>query len=207
MVLPVSVYRVGTVGAAPSHVFGGGVSDADLPRAAWLGWLPLTTVDFAGPDIALVEDAWLTAPPGRSEGGCVRPGVLVSAVDAAAELLARRECGLDAYTTRLGGVSPDVRLCDSSVAVSVADDLVAQVARLRGAHEAWVECVGASELLDGCQYGRSGDTPVRQRCARAVRDLQDEQLRLHRLLEAVVRIGVFGPAAVSGEPRGVGRLA
>ena len=57
----VSVYRVGGVGADPSHVFGGGAHDADLLRAAWLGWLPLTTVDFAGPDIALADDQWLTA--------------------------------------------------------------------------------------------------------------------------------------------------
>ena len=209
---PVSVYRVGAVRADSSHVFGGEARDSDLCHTAWLGWLPLTLVEFAGPGVALVGDTWLTAPSVRSERARhAVSGDVVTAHDAAGELLARRECGLDAYTTRLGGVSPDIRLWASSVAVSVADDLVAQVARLCGAHEAWVECVGLadkeSEFLDGCQYGRSGDSPVRQRSARAVRDLQDEQLRLHRLLEAVVRIGVFDPAAVSGEPRRVGRLA
>ena len=205
----VSVYRVGAAGADPSHVFGSAVSDADLPRAAWLGWLPLTTVDFAGPDIAIADDPWLTAPQGRSEGRCVRPGDVVSAVDAGGELLVRRECGLEAYTVRPG--EPGGRLWDSSVAGSVADDIAAQVGRLRTAHETMVACFGAvDEDFDhpgGGQSATPGDSLVRQRYARAVRDLQDEQFRLHRLLEAVVRIGVFGPAAVSGEPRGVGRLA
>ena len=209
---PVSVYRVGAVRADPVHLFGAEARESDLRHAAWLGWLPLTLVEFAGPGVALAGDTWLTAPSGRSKGsGHAVAGDVVTAHDAAGELLARRECWLDAYTTRLGGVSPDIRLWASSVAVSVADDLAAQVARLRGAHEAWVECVGLadqeSEFLDGCQYGWSGDSPVRQRSARAVRDLQDEQLRLHRLLEAVVRIGVFDAAAVSGEPWCVGRLA
>ena len=207
----VSVYRVGAAGADPSHVFGSAVSDADLPRAAWLGWLPLTTVDFAGPDIAIADDPWLTAPQGRSEGRCVRPGDVVSAVDAGGELLVRRECGLEAYTVRPGDLLPGGRLWDSSVAGSVADDIAAQVGRLRTAHETMVACFGAvDEDFDhpgGGQSATPGDSLVRQRYARAVRDLQDEQFRLHRLLEAVVRMGVFGPAAVSGEPRGVGRLA
>ena len=53
---PVSVYRVGAVGTDPSHVFGGEARDSDLCHAAWLGWLPLTLVEFAGPDVALVGD-------------------------------------------------------------------------------------------------------------------------------------------------------
>ena len=194
----VSVYRVGAVGAAPSHVFGGGVSDADLPRAAWLGWLPLTTVDFAGPDIALAEDAWLTAPSGRSEGGRVRPGDLVSAVDATAELLARRECGLGAYTVRPGDLLFGGRLYDSSVTLSVTADLTAQIGRVRTAHATLAECVDGVEQerldLDACQSSPSGDSPVRRRCGRAVRDLQEQQLRLHLLLEAAVRIRVFDAA-------------
>lgn len=195
---PVSVYRVGREGADPSHVFGDGVRDVALSRAAWLGWLPLVTADFAGPDLAVAEDGWLTAPPGRSESGRVRPGDLVSAVDAAGELLARRECGLDAYALRREDLSADARLRSSSVADSVAGDLAAQVARVRAAHGAWVESVGAAdrelEIANGCQCGVTGDSEVRRRCARAVRDLQEHHLRLHALLEAVVRIGVFAPA-------------
>ena len=198
----VSVYRVGAVGADPSHVFGGAVRDADSPRAAWLGWLPLTTVDFAGPDIALAEDQWLTVPPGRSEGGRVRPGDLVSAVDAAGELLARRASGLAAYTQRPGDIRVAGRLWASSVAVSVADDLSAQVDRLRAVHEALVECLGEvdreRELHGGRQSATPGDSLVRQRYARAVRDLQEHHLRLHLLFEAAVRIGVFNPAAARG---------
>ena len=33
---------------------------------AWLGWLPLTLLEFAGPGIALAGDGWLTVPAGRS---------------------------------------------------------------------------------------------------------------------------------------------
>ncbi len=196
---PVSVYRVGGEGADPSHVFGDGVRDVGLSHAAWLGWLPLVTADFAGPDLAVAEDRWLTAPPGRSRSGRVRPGELVSAVDAAGELLARRACGLDAYALRREDVSADGRLRSSSVADSVAEDLAAQVARVRSAHEAWVESVGAAdrelEVADGCECRLTDDSPVRRRCARAVRDLREHHLRLQALLEAVVRIGVFDPAA------------
>ncbi len=198
----VSVYRVGGVGADPSHVFGGGAHDADLPRAAWLGWLPLTTVDFAGPDIALADDQWLTAPPGRSEGGRVRPRDLVSAVDAAGELLARRASGLAAYAQRPGDVSVDGRLWASSVAASVADDLSAQLDRLCAIHETLVECLGEVDrerkLRGGGQSATHGDSLVRQRYGQAVRDLEGHHLRLHLLLEAAVRIGVFNPAAARG---------
>ena len=62
--------------------------------------------------------------------------------------------------------------------------------------------------LDARQSSPSGDSPVLRSCGRAVRDLQEEQLRLHLLLEAAVRIGVFDPAvAASRKPRRVGRLA
>lgn len=196
---PVSVYRVGGEGADPSHVFGDGVRGIALSRAAWLGWLPLVTADFAGPDLAVAEDRWLTAPPGRSRSGRVGPGDLVSAVEAAAELLARRECGLDAYALRREDLSADVRLLTSSVADSVAADLAVQVDRVRAAHEAWVESVGAAdrviEIADGCDCAVSDDSAVGRRCAKAVRELQEHHLRLHALLEAVVRIGVFDPAA------------
>ena len=95
MWVPVSVYRVGAVGADPSYLFGGEAHDRDLRHAAWLGWLPLTLVEFAGPGVALVGDTWLTAPFGRSE--CPRrvvAGDVVTALDAAGELIARRESGL-----------------------------------------------------------------------------------------------------------------
>ena len=62
-------------------------------------------------------------------------------------------------------------------------------------------------MLDACQSSPSGDSPVERCCGRAVSDLQEEQLRLHLLLEAAVRIGVFDPAvAVSRKPWRVGRL-
>lgn len=54
---PVSVYRVGAVGAGPVHVFGREAHDFDLRHAAWLGWLPLELVEFAGPGVALAGDA------------------------------------------------------------------------------------------------------------------------------------------------------
>ena len=67
----VSVYRVGADGAEPFCSFGLEARDGDLPRAVWLGWLPLSLVDFAGPGIAQVGDAWLTAPSAGS--GASRP--------------------------------------------------------------------------------------------------------------------------------------
>ena len=99
---PVSVYRVGAVGADPSYFFGGEARDSDLRRAAWLGWLPLTLVEFAGPGVAVTDDTWLTAPAGRPE----RPrrpvaGDVVSALDAAGELIARRDSGLTVFRYRL----------------------------------------------------------------------------------------------------------
>ena len=87
----VSVYPVGADGPEPSCFFGREARDGDLPRAVWLGWLPLSLVDFAGPGIAQVCDAWLTAPSGGS--GASRPpvpGDVVTVDDAATELAARR---------------------------------------------------------------------------------------------------------------------
>ena len=196
----VSVYRVGAVGADPVHVFGGEAHDFDLRHGAWLGWLPLHLVEFAGPGVALARDRWLTVPSGRSEGPRhVVAGDLVTAQDAAGELIVRGECGLTAYTNSPADVSSDGPLWASSVAVLVADDLAVSVDRLRTAHAALAECVDGVEqerlALDACQRSPSGDSPVRRRCGRAVRDLQEQQLRLHLLLEAAVRIGVFDPAA------------
>ena len=48
--------------------------------------------------------------------------------------------------------------------------------------------------LDACHSSPAADLPVRRRCGRALRDLQEEQLRLHVLLEAAVRIRVFDAA-------------
>ena len=197
----VSVYRVGAIGADPVHVFGGEADDFDLRHAAWLGSLPLDVVAFAGSGVALAGDGWLTVPSGRSEGSRhVVAGDLVSAQDAAGELKARGECGLTAYTNSPRDVSSDGPLWASSVAVLVADDLAVYVARLRSAHAALAECVDGAEqeraVLDACQGSSSGDSPVQRRCGRAVRDLQEQQSRLHHLLEAVVRIGVFDPAVV-----------
>ena len=203
---PLSVYRVGPVGAEPTYLFGGEACDSDLSHAAWLGWLPLTLVEWAGPDIAVAGDAWLTGPPGRSESGPVVPGDVVTVDDAAGELLARRECGLETYTARPGDFTLGGRLRDSLVAVSVSGDLAVQVVRLWTAHEAWVASVGVrdrdeSQLGDGCQLRPRGASPAGQSCGRAVRGLQEEQLRLHLLLEAAVRIGVFDPASSSGSSR------
>ena len=197
----VSVYRVGAVGADFVHVFGGEAHDLDLRSGAWLGRLPLDLVEFAGPSVALARDRWLTAPSGRSAGlGPIVAGDLVTAQDAARELIARGECGLTAYTNSPGDVSSDGPLWASSVAVLVADDLAVCVDRLRTAHAVLAECVDGVEqeraVLDACQRSPSGDSPVRRRCGQAVRDLQEQQSRLHQLLEAVMRIGVFDRAVV-----------
>ena len=194
----VSVYRAGAVGADPTHLFGGEARDSGLRRAAWLGWLPLTLVEFAGPGVALVGDTWLTVPFDRSR--CPRRAVtgdVVTAFDAAGELIARRESGLTAYTNRPGDVLSDGPFSASSLAVLVGDDLAAYVDRLRTAHLVVVEGLDGVEqeraVLDACQYRPTGDSPVQRRFGRALRDLQEGQLQLHRLLEAVVRIGVFDP--------------
>ena len=195
---PVSVYRVGPVGADPSYFFGGEALNSDLRHAAWLGWLPLTLVEFAGPGVAVTDDAWLTAPAGRPERSC-RPGVgdVVSPLDAAGELIARRESGLTAFTSCSADVVSDGPVWASSLAVLVADDLAVHIDRLRTAYFA------VAEMLEGVEQGRvdarrsslAADSPVWRRRGRAVRDLQEEQLRLHVLLAAAVRIGVFDPAA------------
>lgn len=203
---PLSVYRVGAVGADAAHLFGGEACDSDLSHAAWLGWLPLTLVDWAGPDIAVAGDAWLTGPPGRSKSGPVVSGDIVTVDDAAGELLARRECGLETYTARPGGFTLEGRLWNSLVAVSVSGDIAVQVVRLWTAHEAWVASVGVrdrdeSQLGDGCRRRPPGASPLGQSCGRAMRGLQEAQLRLHVLLDAVVRIGVFDPASSSGDSR------
>ena len=197
----VSVYRVGAVGADPVHVFGAEARDLDLRHAVWLGQLPLDLVEFAGPSVALARDQWLTVPSRRSERPQpVLAGDLVTAQDAAGELVARGECGLTAYTNSPGDVSSDGPLWASSVTLLVADDLAVCVDRLRSAHAALAECVDGVEqervVLDACQRGSSGDSPVRRRCGQAVRDLQEQQSRLHQLLEAVMRIGVFDRAVV-----------
>ena len=117
---PVSVYRAGAVGADSVHTFGAEARDFDLRHAAWLGWLPLEVVEFAGPGVALVGDMWLTAPFDRSE--CPRrvvAGDVVTALDAAGELIARRESGLTAFTHRSADLSSE-SLWASSVAVLVA---------------------------------------------------------------------------------------
>ena len=199
----VSVYRVGAAGADSVHVFGGEAHDFDLRHAAWLGQLPLELVAFAGPGVALAADGWLTAPPGRSEGaGHVVPGDLVTARDAAGELIARGERGLTAYTNRLGDLSSDERLWASCLTMLVADDLAVHLDRLRSAHAAVIECVDGVEqeraVLDACQSSPSGDSPAFRRCGRAVRDLQEQCSRLDRLLDAAVRIGVFDPAVACG---------
>ena len=196
---PVSVYRVAAVGADPTYVFGGAARYSDLHHAVWLGWLPLTLVGFAGPGVALAGDKWLTAPSCRSKGlGHAAAGDIVTARDAADELIARGERGLTAFRN----CSADVLhgpLWASSVAVLVADDLAANVDRFRTAHAVLAECVDGVEqeraVLDACQRSPSGDSPVRRCCGRAARDLEERQLRLHLLLDAAIRIGVFDPAA------------
>ena len=153
---PVSVYRVGAVGADPSYFFGGEARGSDLRHAAWLGWLPLTLVEFAGPGVAVTDDTWLTAP-----AGCPEPprrplvGDVVSALDAAAELIARRDSGLAVFTNCSGDVVSDGPVWASSVAVLVADDLAAHVDRLRTAYFAVVE------TLDGVEQERRLWTPAR----------------------------------------------
>ena len=196
---PVSVHRVGAVGADLSYFFAGEARDSDLRHAAWLGWLPLTLVEFAGPGVALAGDTWLTAPAGCPEPS--RPadsGDVVTALDAAVELIARRDSGLAASTSCPADVVSDRPFWALSLAVLVGDDLTAHVDRLRTAHLAVVEGLDGVEqeraVLDACQRSPSGDSPVRRRCGRAVRDLQEEQRRLHLLLEAAVRIRVFDPA-------------
>ena len=196
----VSVYRVGAAGADPVHVFGDEARALDLRHAAWLGQLPLELVAFAGPGVALAADRWLTAPSGRSQGpGHVVAGDLVTAQDAASELIARGESGLNAFTRRSGDVSPDGPLWASSVGLLVAADLAESVDRLRRAHSALADCVGGVEqerlALDACQSSPCSDSPALRRCGRAGRDLQEQQSGLHRLLEAVVRIGVFDSSA------------
>ena len=192
---PVSVYRLGAVGADPSYFFGGEARGSDLRHAAWLGWLPLTLVEFAGPGVAVTGDTWLTAA-GRPERP-PRPvaGDVVSALDAAGELIARRDSGLTVFTSCSGDVVSDGPVWASSLAVLVADDLAAHVDRLRTAYFAVVETLDDVEqeraALDACRSSPAADSPVRRRCGRTVRDLQEEHLRLHVLLEAAVRIRVF----------------
>ena len=196
---PVSDYCVGAVGGEPSYVFGGGARDSDRLHAVSHGWLPLTLVEFAGPGVAVAGDIWLTAPLGGSDRSRrVVAGDVVTVQHAAGELVAHRDCGLTAFTNRPADLSSDGPLWASSVAVWVADDLAAHVGRLRTAPAAFVECVDRVEqqraVLDLCRSSPSGDSPVRRHCGRAVRDLYDEQRRLHLLLEAAVRVRIFDPA-------------
>ena len=198
---PVSVYRVRAAGAVrPSYSFGGGLTAADLPRAVWLGWLPLAFPDFDAPGLAFPGDAWITAPPPAPAcgGGSAAPG-LVTAEDAAGELAARGACGLAAFTGSPGDVPSDGVSLRSSLALSVADDLEALVGRLRDADDAVAaagEAVGRESAdLDACLAGPAGDSPARRRYGLALRDFCEARRRLHRLLDAVVRIGVFDPGA------------
>ena len=93
---PVSVYRVGAVGADPRARVRGEAHDFDLYHAVWLGWLPLELIEFVGPGVALAGDTWLTAPSGRSEGpGHVAAGDIVTVRDAAGELIAPRGARAD----------------------------------------------------------------------------------------------------------------
>ena len=199
---PVSVYRVGTAGADPSYFFAGEVADSDLCRAVWLGWLPLTLLDFAGPGLALSGDVWLTGSSAASEGGHGATGAgVVTAQAAATELIARGRCGLTAFTSSPPALWQDGSLWTSSLGVLVADDLVAHIGRLRAVHAAFLASVDGVDgverewaLLDACKRSPTGDSPEQRRFGRALLDLQAVQLRLCRFLEAVVRIRVFDPA-------------
>ena len=198
---PVSVYRVRAAGAVrPSYSFGGDVPAADLPHAVWLGWLPLVFPDFEAPGLALPADAWLTAPPPASlgGGGPVVHGP-VTAEDAAGELAARGACGLTAFTASPGDVPSDGVSLASSLALSVADDIETLVGRLRDADDAVAaagDAVGRESAdLDACLAGPAGDSPARRRYGLALRGFCEARRRLHRLLDAVVRIGVFDPGA------------
>lgn len=105
---------------------------------------------------------------------------------------------MTAFTNRPEDVSLNESFWASLVAILVADDLAANLDRLRSARAVLAESVDRVEqerlALDACQSSPAGDSPVRRRCGRAVRDLQEQQLRLRLLLEAAIRIGVFDPA-------------
>ena len=193
---PVSVFRLDAARAGPAYVFRAGVRAADPRRASWLGWLPLTLVDWAGPDIAEVGDGWLTGPADGSESRPAVPGDVITVDDAAGELLARRGCGLGAFTARCPDPPDDVRVFPLSVAASVGDDLVEHVAWVRAAREVWLESLAAargSRTGGGRPCGAPGDSAVRRRSARALCALRKHHARLGVLLEAVGRIGVFDP--------------
>lgn len=198
---PVSVYRVCAGGAdGPSYSFGGELPDADFPRAVWLGWLPLVFLDLETPSVALPGDVWLTASQTASDGGARVPVAAgVTAEDAAGELAARGQCDLNAFTSSPEGLPSHGVSLASSLALLVADDLEALVAGLRDSHAAVLAAGDDVDeevaALDACQAGAGGDSPVRRRYGLALRDLREDRLRLHRLLEAVVRIGIFDPAA------------
>ena len=196
---PVSVYRVGAVGADPSYLFGGQVPDSDLCHAVWLGWLPLTLISFAGLGVAIARDMWLTPSSGTSDPErAAAAGDVVTAQAAAGELLARGECGLTAFTTPPTDLQFDGSLWASSLAVLVADDLAAQIDRLRADHAALFDGTDGVEqeraLLAARRCSPTSDSPVQRRFGRALRALQEGQLQLHRLLAAMVRIRVFDPA-------------
>lgn len=194
---PVSVYRVGVEGADPSYVFG--EPPGDLSHVAWVGWLPLFWAQVGGSTYAVAGDSWITEP--AYEQGPPRPvlaGSAVNAVEAAAELAARRERGLDAFTDV--GSDPSVvgsPLWSLSVAVAVVADIERQLERLRSVHDAVAAEVVAEQArmaTDPAGPAASGDSPFRRHRGQTVREWQEVQLQLHHLLEAVVRIGVFDPA-------------
>ena len=194
---PVSVYRVGVEGADPSYVFGEPPGDA--PHAAWVGWLPLFWAEVGGSTYAVAGDSWLTEPAcDQGPPRALPAGNAVNAVDAAAELAARRDRGLGAFTDV--GSDPSVvgsPLWSLSVAVAVVDDIERQIERLRSVHDAVAAQVVAEQARlasDPSQRPPSGDSQFRRHRGQTVRDWQEAQLELHRLLGAVVRIGVFDPA-------------
>ena len=141
-----------------------------------------------------------------SEGGRgPARGDVVTAQAAAAELIARRQSGLSAFTSSPAALWQDGSLWTSSLGVLVADDLVAHIGRLRAAHAALLASVDGVDgverewaLLDACKRSPTDDSPEQRRFGRAVLDLQAVQLRLCRFLVELE------PHAVgsSGEPVG-----
>ena len=139
-----------------------------------------------------------------SEGGRgPARGDVVTAQAAAAELIARPQCGLSAFTSSPPALWQDGSLWTSSLGVLVADDLVAHIGRLRAAHAAFLASVDGVDgverecaLLDACKRSPTRDSPEQRRFGRAVLKLQAVQLRLCRFLVELE------PHAVgsSGEP-------
>lgn len=200
---PVPVYRVRAAGADPSYVFGRPPRGSGACDADWVGWLPLVWADFLGPDSAFAGDSWLTAAlDGRGRPRSVAAGDEVRAADAGGELEARRRRGLEAFTDRGGDPSAAGPLWRSRLGLAVAADIARGAARLCGAHEE----VAVEFVLRDPPAPRGGSRPAPPLGPRAlrrrdgvVRKWRRQQLRMHLLLEAAVRIGVFDPGAASGD--------